>query len=232
MEYVYHGSKVHNLKELTPHESTHGNYVYATPLKEIAIVMSAQYGNDTVYTFGRNNKDKPYDLVERIPGAFDKMFRNSFSLYYLDANDFKDIKTGFNEVVSDIAVNVLKEEKYDNVYKAILELKEQGLINLYRYPERPDYIPDNDLDIIEKLRRYITNLNRSIDDLNLPIWIFRHPNIEKELRKFALEYNYELPSYDEIKNIMIEKQNKYREHEYFIDESIHLKEMFENRKTR
>lgn len=39
MEYVYHGSKIHGLEVLTPHESTHGTYVYATKSKEIAIIM-------------------------------------------------------------------------------------------------------------------------------------------------------------------------------------------------
>lgn len=39
MEYVYHGSKIQGLKMLIPHKSTHGTYVYASKIKEIAIIM-------------------------------------------------------------------------------------------------------------------------------------------------------------------------------------------------
>ena len=229
MEYVYHGSKVHDLKELIPHKSTHGEYVYATSDKTIAIVMSKKYGDDSIYSFGRNNKNKPYDLVERISGAFDKMFANDFSLYYLDASEFKNIHTEFNEVVSDHSVSVLKEEKYDNVMDAINELVSNGLIKIYRYPDRPEYIPYDDSDIIEKLENYIKKLNRSIENLNIEYWIFRHPNIENELREFALKYGYEAPPYDEIKEIMIKRQEENPEKEYFIDESLYMKEIHSNK---
>ena len=47
------------------------------------------------------------------------MFNNPFSLYTLPIDTFKDIKTGFAEVVSDISVKVLKEEKSSNVYEAL-----------------------------------------------------------------------------------------------------------------
>ena len=47
------------------------------------------------------------------------MFNNPFSLYTLPIDTFKDIKTGFAEVVSDISVKVLKEEKCSNVYEAL-----------------------------------------------------------------------------------------------------------------
>ena len=185
MEYVYHGSKMHDLKELEPHESTHGNYVYATKDKTIAIVMSKRCGDDATYTFG-TPKDNVYDLVERIPFAFKKMFSNDFSLYTLDASNFKDIKTGFNEVVSENSVKVLKEEKYNNVYEAIHDLEKQGLIRIYIYPDRPDYIPQDDKDIVYKVRNvYIGALHRNVTDREFMRWIFLHPNLENEFRKLA-----------------------------------------------
>ncbi len=229
MEYVYHGSKIHNIKEIIPHESMHGNFVYATPDKTISIVMASRCGDDSVYYFGRNDKTKPYDLVERVPGAFDKMFSNDFSLYYLDANDFKNIHTGFNEVVSDHSVKVLKEELYENLFDAVINLANEGLINIYRYPDRPEYIPKDDTDIIDKLGHYINDLGKSINNINIEYWIFRHPNIENEIREFALMYGYDAPPYDVIKETMIKRQEEKPEKEYFIDESIHMKEIHSNK---
>ena len=74
MSYVYHGSKTHGLTELEPRPSTHGTYVYATDDKSIAIIMSKRCGDDATYSLSRNEKGG-YDLVERIPGAFNKMFK-------------------------------------------------------------------------------------------------------------------------------------------------------------
>lgn len=231
MEYVYHGSKTHNIIELIPHESTHGDFVYATPDKTIAIVMAGKYGNDSIYTFGRNDKSKPYNLVERIPGAFDKMYSNDFSLYYLDANKFKNIHTGFNEVVCEHSVKVLKEEQYDNVFDVLKQLETDGLLKIYRYPERPEYIPEDDSDIIEKLEHYINDIGKSINDLNIEYWIFRHPNIENEIREFALKYGYDAPPYDVIKEVLIKRQDENPNKEYFIEESLKMKEIHSN-KTR
>lgn len=149
MEYVYHGSKTHGIKSMEPRPSTHGTYVYATANKSIAIIMSKRCGDDATYTL-RGDGQGHYELIERIPHAFDKMFSNDFSLYTLDASKFKDIKTGFNEVVSEEKVDVIKEEKFPSVKEAIDKLVENGELKIYRYPNRPDYIPEDDMDIIEK----------------------------------------------------------------------------------
>lgn len=62
------------------------------------------------------------------------MFNNSFSIYTVDATTFKEINTGFDEVVSDVAVPVLKEEKYPSVYEALKKLeKEMAGMNLKIY---------------------------------------------------------------------------------------------------
>ena len=79
MKYVYHGSKISGLKELIPHKSTHGVYVYATKDKEIATIMSKQCGDDATYSL-TTSIDGKLDLVERMPRVFEKMFSNPFSL--------------------------------------------------------------------------------------------------------------------------------------------------------
>ena len=65
-------------------------------------------------------------MVENIPGAFEKMFSNSSSIYTLDASNFRDLNSGFREVVSEEKVDVLDEEQYDSVYEAVFKLEEEG----------------------------------------------------------------------------------------------------------
>lgn len=224
MEYVYHGSKVHGLKELIPHKSTHGTYVYATKSKEIAIIMSKKCGDDATYSL-TTNEDGKLDLVERIPYAFDKMFSNDFSLYTLGSSLFKNINTGFNEVVSESAVSVLQEEFYDNLMDAINKLVEERLINIYYYPSRPDYIPINDYDLIDKIRNtYIKKMHKQYTNREIARWIFLHPNLEEELRKIADEQQIKVPSYEEIKEIFISSQEQNPEHEMYIDNALEMYE--------
>lgn len=97
MKFVYHGSKEHGIKRLEPRKSTHGVYVYATPEKALTLVFSGRCGDDLTYDIGHFDTDKngPWELVENIPGAFEKMFSNSSSIYLLSGETFKDINTGF-----------------------------------------------------------------------------------------------------------------------------------------
>jgi len=217
MEYVYHGSKTHGIKSMEPRPSTHGTYVYATESKAIAIVMSKRCGDDATYSFMRN-KEGTYDLIERLPHAFDKSYSNDFSLYTLDATNFKDIKTGFNEVVSDKTEKVVKEEIFPSAMDAIKKLEEEGKIKIYRYPERPDYIPEDDMDLVEKVKYVHDKLGKMNDAFSFYRWIFLHPNIENEFRKLAKEYNIDLPwNYDEIKNFYVARQQDNPDHECYID---------------
>ena len=74
MSFLYHGSCQSGLKKLEPHPSTHGNLVYATKYKELALIFSGKCGDDLTYTLFRNSDDEPWQIVERVPGAFSKMF--------------------------------------------------------------------------------------------------------------------------------------------------------------
>lgn len=224
MKYVYHGSKVHGLKELIPHESTHGTYVYATKSKEIATIMSKKCGDDATYSLTTNGEGK-LDLVERIPCAFEKMFSNTFSLYTLDSSLFKNINTGFNEVVSESIVSVIHEESYDSLMDAVNKLADDGLISIYYYPSRPDYIPEDDYDLIDKIRNvYIKKMKKQYTNREIARWIFLHPNLEEELRKIADEQQIEVPSYKEIKEIFIDFQAQSPDHEMYIDNALKMYE--------
>ena len=228
MEYVYHGSRVHGIKILEPQKSTHGNYVYATSDKIIAIVMARKNGGDLIYAFGRMSKDGPYDLVERVPYAFDKMFDTDFSLYTLDASSFKNIHTGFNEVVSNTEVEVLKEEIYPNLKEEIEKLAIEGKIKIYRYPERPEYIPEDDSDLLVKAQN---NYERK-KDCNSRLsemcrFIFLHPNLESNIREMFPDL--EIPSYDEIKEYYISAKMKEPNHEFWIDSAGKMEEKYKQK---
>ena len=78
MKVVYHGSKEHGIKRLEPRKSTHGTYVYAIPDKALAIHFSGRCGDDLTYSLGHysNDENGPWQLIENIPGAFEKMYSN------------------------------------------------------------------------------------------------------------------------------------------------------------
>lgn len=230
MEWVYHGSKTQGLKMLIPHKSTHGTYVYATKSKEIAIIMSKRCGDDATYSLGTNGDGK-LDLVERLPHAFEKMFSNKFSLYTLDSTLFKNINTGFNEVVSEAEVPVIKEEIYTSLMDAINKLVDNNLINIYYYPNRPDYIPYDDSDLIDKIRNtYIRKMHKQYTEREIARWIFLHPNLEEELRIIAEEQNINVPSYDAIKEIFINAQEERPEHEMYIDNALEMYELYSQKR--
>lgn len=169
MKVVYHGSSISKLDTITPHQNTHGNYVYATNNKVIAIVMAHQHGSDFTYNFGRNSKKEPYNLVERIPGAFEMMYKSSASIYSLDGSNFKKINTSFNEIVSSEEEKVLGEEKITDLLRVISNLEKENAIKIYRYPNKPEGFKRDSSDLIEKLAegqdfetirsRYITLLS-------------------------------------------------------------------------
>lgn len=229
MEYVYHGSKIHNLKTLKPHESTHGNYLYATPNKIVAILMSKCCGSDITYTLSGDGNGH-YDLIERIPNALDKMYANDASIYTLPSESFKDIHTGFNEVVSKESVDVVYEEYIPNLYEKLNELEEYGYINIYYYPDRPNYIPEDDSDLVDKLKNYVYNEHKTYDVFHYAKWIFAHPNLESKIREIAEYQGVYVPPYDEIKQRMIETQEHDPSHELFIDSSILMYDLLQSKR--
>ena len=228
MQDVYHGSKVHNLKTLTPHKSTHGEYLYATPDKTIAILMSKCCGSDITYSLHGDGKGH-YDLIERMPGALSKMYSTDASIYTLPGDTFKNINTGFNEVVSEESVDVENEEYIPNLYEKLYELEENGLVSVYYYPDRPEYIPEDDSDLLEKLSRYVNVMNKDFSEYEYSKWIFAHPNLEEGIRELAKSKNIELPSYDEIKELLISVQEHDMNHEMFISNSIEMYDLLHSR---
>lgn len=221
MGIVYHGSKEQGLTRLEPRKSTHGTYVYATPEKALAVHFSARCGDDLVYDIGHFGTDKnsPWQLVELVPGAFEKMYSNSSSVYTLDDKEFKDINTGFCEVVSEEAVDIINEEYYENVFDAILKLEKEGLIKIYRYPNKPLGIENKDL--LNKWRRYKNKLNMYFGKDDFERMIYLHPELLNEtndlIKEFGEEYQFTERDLINIFEKRIQRQIESPDYEQYID---------------
>ena len=223
MGIVYHGSKEHGLKRLEPSDSIHGNYVFATTEKALALVFSSRCGDDLTYDIGRFDMNGPWELVENIPSAFDKMFSNSSSIYSLSDETFKDIHTGFEEVVSEVEVNVLNEEYYENVYEGLLNAQKEGLLKIYRYPSKPDSFKQDGSDILNKWRRYKNIMKKEFTKNEFDRLFCLHPNLLDKINDLAKEFNYnyhyEPKDVIDIFKNRIQRQLKNKDHEQYIDSS-------------
>ena len=159
MRHVYHGSNMSFLKVIKKHNSTHKrNWVYASYPKEVALIFISKQGNDLFYSLSFDGKNYPIELVERKPLMFKKIFNCSGYIYKLDASNFMEGQTGWpGEVVSNTDEEVISFEYIDNVYDELIKLDNEGLIKLYLYPNRPDYVPLDNSDLISKVLRWYKN---------------------------------------------------------------------------
>ena len=223
MGIVYHGSKVHGIKRLEPRKSTHGVYVYATPEKVLALNFSGRCGDDLTFDIGHfgTDKDGPWELVENIPGAFEKMFSNSSSIYSLSDETFKDIHTGFEEVVSEVGVDVVDEEYCENVYEGLLRAEKDGLVKIYRYPNKPNGLKEDCSEILDKWRRYKNKMHMNFSKNSFDRLVCLHPillpKINELAREFNYNYHYEPKDLIEIFNSRIQRQLHDLEYEQYID---------------
>lgn len=191
MGYLYHGSSESNIQRLEPRKSTHGTYVYATPYKELAIIFSARAGDDMTYTLYRNEENGCWNIVERIPEGFNAMFSNSSSIYTLDDSTFKDIHTGFAEVVSEVGVDTSSEERIDNVYDELKRLNQEGKIKLYMYPNRPKEMPFDNSDLIRKQLNQFKRNNSSITKNGFNRLILLHPDLINKVNEILIQNKVE-----------------------------------------
>lgn len=223
MVLVYHGSREHGIKRLEPRKSTHGVYVYATPSKVLALHFSGRCGDDFTYDIGHFDSDKegPWELVELIPGAFEKMYSNSSSIYSLPDDTFIDIQTGFREVVSEEGVDVIDEEYCENVYDGIKRAEAEGLVKIYRYPNKPAGMKQDGTDLLDKLRNQKKTLNKEFRKDEFDRLVCLHPELLEKINDLAKEmgcdYSYKPEDLVELFRIMAEMQLRISKYEFYID---------------
>ena len=164
---VYHGSPNGNLKVLKPKKSTHlNNYVYATPNPAIALIFATENNGDL--DFDLRVENSKIIFTERRKDAFNEYNKSGY-LYTLDAKNFKALDILWEgEVVSSQEEEILQCEYIPNLFKKIEEYAEKGKIIIYRYPQRPAFIPEDDSDLAEKYIKYETMGHKgAIDSLLL-----------------------------------------------------------------
>lgn len=152
-EYVYHASSKSGLSEILPNVSTHGkSYVYAAldPIYAPFFITNREksFGDFSLYIARCHETGKPL-FCERHRDALKDAFEGmSGSLYKLKAHLFESKTSWLEEVVSECAVPVEREEPIPDVYSLLLKNKREGSIVVYSYPNRPHYIPHNDGDLV------------------------------------------------------------------------------------
>ena len=149
------------------------------------------------------------------------MFSNSSSIYSFSDETFKDIYTGFEEVVSEIGVDVVNEEYCENVYEGLLQAEREGLVKIYRYPNKPVGFKHDGSDILDKWRRYKYKMNKDFSKDEFDRLAYLHPNLLSKINELAQEFNYDY-HYEpndliELFNNRIKKQLYDQEHEQYID---------------
>lgn len=223
MGIVYHGSEKHGIKRLEPRKSTHGVYVYATPEKVLALNFSGRCGDDLTYDIGHFDSDQngPWELVENIPGAFEKMFSNSSSIYSFTDETFKDIHTGFKEVVSEVGVDVINEEYCENVYEGLLKAEKEGLVKIYRYPNKPNSMKKDGTHILDKWRYYRNKLNKEFRKEEFDRLVYLHPELLNKINELSKElgyrFNYKPDDLIDIFKTRIARQLYDLNHEQYVE---------------
>lgn len=182
---LYRGCKESGIKVMEPRLVNHDKpYVYATNDLVEAVIYSVKGGNfnyTNIYGYDDNNKRC---LIERKKDCLETIFNVPGRYYLLDDKNFKkhnEIGVGDNEYVSEKPVKVIEEINIPNVWEFLNEKQEQGIIKIYRYPNRPSSYPDDDSDLIEcAMLTYIDNGNL---DMAFGLLEKHHPELLDRINK-------------------------------------------------
>lgn len=119
---LYHGSKYFIKKELEPRVSfAYKKLVYATDNYFYALVRAGNFDiTKALIREDYNGADKPYQLVEVVPGAFEEVFNCRGYIYEVDDRSFVS-SNDINEFVSEVNVKIEKCTVIENVYEEILK---------------------------------------------------------------------------------------------------------------
>lgn len=122
---LYHGSKYFIKDELEPRLSfACKRLVYATDNYFYALVRAGNFDmTKALIREDYNGADKPYQLVEVVPGAFEEVFNCKGYIYEVDDRSF--VSSGdINEFVSETNVAIENVIVIENVYEELLKHSE------------------------------------------------------------------------------------------------------------
>lgn len=160
---VYHASQQQGLTLIEPRVGTHGQaWVYAARDLVIASIFLGQH-HDFILASGLTG-DMPY-ICERFVGAFDRAKANvTASIYVLPGSSFQANRTGWEgDLISETAVVPLSETVIDDAKTHLLELCDNGQLEIYFYPDRPEHLPSDDSDLITAALEFCAQGQRYVD---------------------------------------------------------------------
>lgn len=173
---IYFGSHTDGLKEIHPGRDTLGNYIYGSLDPIIAAIYLANW-NDYIFRVGHD--DHRVYIIENFPGALKSIFyQKSGFIYELPLGAFKsqeDLWDG--ELISLQKVNVLAKHTIDNVYDYIIHRDKENLLDVYLYPNRPDFVPEDDSDLIQLALKGIEKNGRK----EIEKFLIYHPRLQDAL---------------------------------------------------
>lgn len=158
MEKVFYGNTNGGIEEVTAVKGLNGNEViYATDNEIMGLILTdTGFGDlDTV----RVVLDGKVVLVERREGVFNKLYNKEGFVYELDGTTFKhDNNLREYEVISsEKTLKPLNVVNHQNVLEELKKLASEGKLELYEYPNRPEEIPADNKDLIDKYIFYFNN---------------------------------------------------------------------------
>lgn len=167
MEKVYYGSQNGEIEEITSVKNASGkDVIYATDNEIMALILSnpGQGDLDTVRVVLGG---KPI-LVERRAGVLEGLLNTKGYVYELDGALFNhDSNSREYEVFSEQeSIKPTKKVEYENVLEELRKLAGEGKLELYEYPNRPEQIPADNSDLVDKYVFYFNNgVTTALDDL-------------------------------------------------------------------
>lgn len=134
---LYHGSKYLIEDELEPRLSfAYKRLVYATDNYFYALVRAGNFDmNKFLIREDYNGADKPYQLVEVVPGAFEEVFNCRGYIYEVDERSFIS-SCDVNEFVSEDYVKIENVTAIENVWEEMLKHAEHYELVPYEDSER------------------------------------------------------------------------------------------------
>lgn len=205
-ERVYHGSNKSGLTELIPFESTQkGAYVYATPSDVLAAIFSMRPGSIlmAIGTEKDRNGNLIYSICERKPGIYEQYYNGAGTIYELDPtnfNYFSEHSWGNNEVRASGKQKVIDYYDVPSIYEKLKEFEQQGLLKIYHYPEKLNYMALDNSDLVQQAMKLYLMGGRKINRLD--------------------QFKNYYPEFSDLIDLIIKKTNDYtdKELEQFIKE--------------
>ncbi len=166
-EIVYHGSPNGNMDKITPHKSTHKKEcIYASTSKVVSLLFvgKGHGGLDTMIA----DIDGKLILVERRPNVLNSIYNKGGYIYELDAKTFKHYDYLWSkEVISfEKELKPLNKTYHKNILESLIEEEQKGNLKIYKYPNRPENVPLDNSDLIDKYIKFEkSGLTGAINDL-------------------------------------------------------------------